>query len=152
MLVSVFSDGSFCRHKLVGGWGAFIKSNRGSLFRGGPLRGRVNTSLEAEVLAAVNAIHLAVSTEIAVEGDLILLQSDCTDALDILTLVGRSGTARCRYAKKLTNRLLMKKGIALNVRHVKGHQRSLEPRFKVNNICDEMAKEGMNEMRKKGWK
>lgn len=116
------------------------------------MRGRVNTSLEAEVLAAVNAIHLAVSTEIAVEGDLILLQSDCTDALDILTLVGRSGTARCRYAKKLTNRLLMKKGIALNVRHVKGHQRSLEPRFKVNNICDEMAKEGMNEMRKKGWK
>lgn len=141
MLVTIFTDASFCRHLSVGGWGAWFKSERGSLQFGGPFRGRVLSSLHAEAQAIVNAVHLSRATGIAVLGDDLLVQTDCTAA--ITWFEGRAVKHRETAAELAALVRKIHPEGSITYRHVPGHAGFGTRRTAVNEICDALAASGL---------
>ena len=86
MLVTVFSDASFCSHTKASGWGCYLVSERGRYEGGGQLQKRPASSAVAEGMAAVNSLMQALKSGIADPKDRILLQSDCQGLTKYLTL------------------------------------------------------------------
>lgn len=106
--------------------------------------------MEAELAAAVNAVHMAIQKGIAKRGDVVLLQSDC---LSIFPMIEE------RIPPKTENEILAREKlvywrealeIKVRVRHVKGHTRGMTPRTWVNNTCDKTARLHMENARRRG--
>lgn len=143
MLVSLFCDASFSHAQKVGGWGCWIKSNRGQVSGGGPFKTPMNVSNEAELCAVINAVHLGLKRGIIQSEDTVFVQSDCMRVIHLLqgrrtklTPVETSALA------KLAN-LERKQRLTFRCRWVKGHSRG-KTRHWCNNQCDKIAGAGMN--------
>lgn len=86
MLVTVFSDASWCPKTKAGGWGAWAKSERvqwGVQFSGA-FRRVVTGSNEAEIMAAACALASTLRSEVAAMGDTILFEIDNEHALRLV--------------------------------------------------------------------
>ena len=57
MKIIVLADASHCPQTKAGGYGFWIASARGKRGGGGQLKGKVDTSTLAEMMAIANAIH-----------------------------------------------------------------------------------------------
>lgn len=143
MLVSVFTDASWCPHKKVGGWGAWVKSGRGQFQKGGPFKTSVVSSQVAEMYAVLNGITVAMKTGLALPGDTLLVQTDCQSAIYAF---GRESKARCSEAQQaciMFKQAKAKHGVIVELRYVPAHTKGDKPRLWVNNLCDSLAREGM---------
>jgi len=153
VLVSVFADASYHHESGAGGWAGWAKSDRGSHYEGGPIRTSLTSSNDAEFLAAVNAVHMALARGIALNGDNILLQSDCQAVGHILARLGDYPTEIIKKARAHLMGLKFAHKLHITYRHVKGHSYRDEPRYAVNRLCDGLAGRGMVAARTAmGWR
>jgi ribonuclease HI len=156
MLVTVFSDASWCPRTRVGGWGAWAKSERvqwGVQFSGA-FRRLAYSSNEAEIMAAACALASTLRSEVAAEGDTILFEIDNEHALRLVTHDAPTGLrARSDLEKEAIEVLLelkVRHALTFKTRHVKGHSgRERRDRFGVNELCDRLAKKHMLEARQR---
>lgn len=157
MLVTIFSDASFCKNTQAGGWGGWAKSQRGTMRHSGAIRHQVFDASQAEMCAILNTIHLAVKRGVAITGDTLLIESDSLDALGCFERrcpgkkkipKGKRG-ARDRARRERRRFLIdaftkMVEGFQLRFKWVKGHQNdNAGPRAFINNQCDRDAKRHM---------
>jgi ribonuclease HI len=111
------------------------------------MKGVVQGSIAAEMLALCNATFIALKTGLVEAGDHILLQTDCVAAITAFEGQRNIKNPDERKAHGYLWRLKKAEGINISFRHVKGHTNNREARFVTNNLCDQRAKTGMREAR-----
>lgn len=134
--VTVFADASYCPQTGAYGWCFWVKF-------GSPAQTKVHhgggayvlNSLMAEVEALLKALEFVES--IPLDGKIVVLQSDCTGALNFPRV------------KSLMEKLVQLGAKRAYVKHVKGHQGTKDPRSAVNTMCDRNARNQMRKHRKK---
>jgi hypothetical protein len=163
MLISIFSDASFCQQSRAAGWGGWAKSERGTTRGGGPLHNIVGVN-EAEAAAIIETVKLSVmpwqemlgkgpipdSGAVTLPGDHLLVQSDSQSALRMLFSMQSKSFFREEF-----NRVLREYRLTARWRWVKGHHPGWKdsPRHAVNRSCDITAGRYMREERvRKGMK
>jgi ribonuclease HI len=130
-----------------------VKSERGHTSRGGSLKGKVDNTIEAEMMAIANGIFIALSSGILLNGDTVLVQTDSQSAIERYD--GRvPGTGRCVELRFTIEQWCEQHSIRLRFRHVKGHLEAAKAksRHHVNNTCDLLARKGMQKARSKHLK
>lgn len=150
MLVSLFTDASWCHRTKVGGWGAWAKSERGKFSTGAAFKDEAPNSTVAEMWAVINGIQATMNQPLFEVGDKILVQTDC-EGIVYLMATRRPPEAHKNRYKKLLTRLdeLAHKGNSVFIpKHVKGHTSGKEPRLWVNIFCDKIARKHMELARK----
>lgn len=172
MLVSLFSDASICHKRRVGGWAAWLKSDRGSIRTGSHFRTTVFDTSIAEAMAVVNGLVAGTNVKLIQAGDVVLIQTDNDSVMSVLegTAKRKVNIATHRRRKISWNRLRResryqnaeiqlvaaafakiksKFQLTIKWRHVKGHRGTADPRSAVNSHCDLIAREHMKRARKK---
>jgi ribonuclease HI len=149
MRVTIIADGSHCPTLKVGGYGFWAISQRGKLAGGGPLKGKILSSAEAEFKAIVNALSAALSNKIIQTADEVLIQTDSADIIRCLSTHAGDAQERfpdvwLRYEEVRTTFQLV-----IELRHVRGHTAISDQRSKAQRLCDSRAKKGLNIARKK---
>ena len=155
LVVTMFTDSSWCPETRAGGWSVWWKTDQGMERQAGGFKQPPASALHAELGALANGVWLLDRYRPApwMERGLIILQSDCLQALDLL--------ARRTLPKPgpLDDMVTLVQGIAgkrrwkLDLRHVKAHvgcgdRVTVEGRrTAVNNWCDEAAKAEMRRVR-----
>ena len=152
MLVTLFSDASWCPKQKVGGWGAWVKSkrvDRGAQYGGPFSRNDIPTSNAAETMAACCALWMALRDGIACKKDVILFQIDNQHTLRSLMQEWNKNVSPGpeQEAYEQIHALRCEHELTFRHRHVKAHQRPVNTRFGVNGLCDRRAKLHMREAR-----
>src|SRR5690606_28492994 len=102
MIVSVFSDASICTRKRVGGWGAWLKSDRGSIRTGGFFKHQISDITIAEAMAAINGLVAGLRAQLIHSGDRIILQTDNNSVQGILLgQTKRKATAKTKRRRNI---------------------------------------------------
>lgn len=143
MFVTIIADASFCPDLKVAGYGFWAISNRGKLRGGGAIKTDVLTNVTAECFAVCNALHEAILAGVVIEGDTVLLQTDCVGAIDALNHKRNTLNEQERSALIYKDKIAQSFKLKIRFKHVKGHSKNQAARFKSNNICDFHAKQGL---------
>lgn len=166
MLISLFSDASLCHDQHVGGWAAWLKSDRGGTRAGAAFGIRVRDTSLAEAMAVVNGLTMGVRTGVIHDGDVVLVQTDNNAVMSVLTgTARRQATPAVKKRRKMSwrrlkrevrdsnieidaissafSRIVEANGIEIRWRHVKGHSGIVDARSAVNRYCDKVAKQHM---------
>jgi ribonuclease HI len=165
--LTLICDASFQEETGAAGWGAWAKIStwpRGYFF-GGPFQSQMPTVQMAELCGLANAAYI-LSKEGRLEGvTRIMMQCDNMHALQMvkyfvkgtITASARDAnvhnlkprTARLAYtglavtALDKINHIAEKHGLVFSLRHVKGHHRSKQGPYWVNEQCDHIAAEAL---------
>jgi len=170
MNVTLFSDASLCEKHRIGGWAAWLKSNRGTIRRGGAFRAHINDITIAEAQAVVNGLFEGIRVGVIRQGDTVIIETDNDQVLGILhgtTL--RKATLAVKTRRKISWKelkqenqqrngqiaevaryfALAKAALQLDFRwrHVKAHTTMRDPRSSLNRVCDRQAKAHMQAAR-----
>lgn len=147
MWVTIIADASFCPETKRAGYGYWIASQRGKIGGEGAMSGSVENNIAAEMIALLNGLRAAVSKELILAGDCVLLQTDCQPAID--AFLDKRQTISNQELQLVNGYTKFVKRLELKVRfkHVKGHSENTEAKFIVNNICDRNAKRNMRKAR-----
>lgn len=148
MLVTILTDASWDQVRQVGGYGYWIASGRGKRPGGGPFRNRVFSSNQAEMQAAVNALHIALREGLVEAGDMVLFQLDNQHAIRVFGKAQKAVVQQEITIVEHLYNLAEEHELVLNFRHVKGHTNQSENRYVANAHCDRRAKKGMQEARR----
>lgn len=139
---TIIADASFCPDEQVAGYGYWIASPRGKHGGGGVCvhGGRVQTSTVAEMMAVCNAIWHAINRGLIRHHDSVLLQTDCTGAIQAFEgsrgFLSKQESDAVNYISSVES----KYEISFTYRHVKGHTRNRDARSVTNAICDKKAR------------
>lgn len=148
-LTTIITDASWCPKTNAGGWAAWVVNSGTRQKKSGVLRKYVG-SFEAECAAITNGFFVAHKTGLLVRKGKVIIQSDCTQALEVLIDQGRtSNPAVSKMIAQLAEYHHLYK-YEIEARHVRGHQNpNKDARTYVNNWCDREAKRHMREMRRR---
>ena len=149
MLVTIISDGSFCPFTNSGGYGFWIASKRGKLQGSGAFKEQSSSSLVVEMRAIMNGLHRALKDGLVLKGDKVLLQTDCTAAIDTFLGKRKYPHAQEQQAVEYFHMMVNRFKLTYEFRHVKGHTTPTDPRFSANRLCDKLAKKAMRKARSK---
>jgi ribonuclease HI len=132
---TVITDASFCHITKKAGWAAWIRVDglREPIKAYGSFKRKVSTSINAEKMAAINGVYLAVKHG----ADAVLLQSDCLSVVHLI-----DGTTKKQSLKTEWDGLLRQAGVSgvlLSAKHVRGHTKIDDARSYVNRWCDTHA-------------
>lgn len=144
----MITDASHCPKTKAAGYGYWAISKRGKRGGGGPLKNKIDSSNAAEVAALVNGLFIACESRIAVEGDHVLLQTDCQAAILALEGMRSNLTKDEKLAKHRFFLIKREYKVRISFRHVKGHTQRQEARYVTNSMCDSRARAGMKLARK----
>lgn len=136
--VTCYTDASFSREGA--GWGVWLRSNLGRLVRRGPCPAYVHSANEAEMAAIFAGLYLAHRTwGAAVRG--IWIFTDSQAAIHVLTADphGKRSTLGVARLRDKIRTFAEEHGIELDLRWVKGHQKTNTQRAYLNGQCDRMA-------------
>lgn len=147
MLVTIIADASFCQDTHTAGYGFWVASERGKLQGGGPMKKPVLNSTLAEAKAVCIALDAAVRAGLVVEGDEVLLQTDCVPAIDLLQQVGGPRGLEAKEVQDFFLNLQARVGIRTRLKHVRGHTKKKDARSVCNAHCDRRAKAGLQQAR-----
>jgi len=148
MIVSAFSDASFCHDTLAAGWAGWIKSDRGRIYRGGVIRAGVENTNEAEFCALGNTLALARRRGLVDRGDWLIAQTDNQRVRTVLTGATNFHLTQCEHeVVKWVEDFVKQLSLRFDIRHVKGHLGTLTPRNAVNTVCDKIARQHMRQER-----
>jgi len=147
MLVTIIADASFCQDTRTAGYGFWVASERGKLQGGGPMKRPVKTSVLAEAKAVCIALNAAVRAGLVVEGDEVLLQTDCFPAIHLLQQVGGPRELEVKEVQEFFTNLQARVGIRTRLKYVKGHTNNKDARSVCNAHCDRRAKKGLAQAR-----
>jgi ribonuclease HI len=147
MLVTIIVDASHCPDTKAAGWGCWIVSTRGRHHSGHAMRELVVNNSVAEMMAVVNGLWKAHAKGIMLQGDKVLIQTDCMAAINALT-----GVRICRVPQELEvvkayAHALDKLRVTVELRHVKGHSLGTEKKDYVQQRCDYAAGQAMRALR-----
>lgn len=152
MLVSLFTDGSFCPDTKVGGYGCWAKSTYGKCEAGGPIKRELTGATEAEVRACFAGLLLLEKQEWWRHTERVLVQIDNMHVVKVMHQ--KSAKIKLLHPKDMTFltsvlEFEQKHGVIVMAKHVKGHvsQRKGERRHWVNNRADALAKQGLRDAR-----
>lgn len=145
MLVTIFSDASYCPKIKRASWGGWVKSERGVARGGGVLRGTISDINISEARALVNAVHLGLRDQVLHKGDRIIAQTDNDCVMKVLNYAGPRD--EWRETAELARKLLGDHQLELTWRHVKGHKGYTSKRSSVNVYCDRVARYFLDEVR-----
>lgn len=151
MKVTIIADASWCPTTHAGGYGFWIASERGKYGGGGPCGKNElpNSSTSAEMMALCNALYIALKRGYVLEGDAVLLQTDCQNGINIFCKRQSCPTQQERKAVEYLKGLVKSFKLTVEFRHVKGHTSNPNARSVTNRLCDERAKKHMREIRKR---
>jgi ribonuclease HI len=172
MLVTLFSDASMCHHRMVGGWAAWLKCNRGTMRAGAPFSVRVRDTAMAEAMAVVNGMAIGLRDGLVLDGDEILVQTDNDSVMSVLLgtavrrtrteLKRRRGRSRSQIKRDVAvrndeiravasvfSRMTSTRDLTIRWRHVKGHRGKEDARSAVNTYCDVTARDHMRAARRR---
>lgn len=127
MLVSLFTDASWCQYTHAAGWGCWTKSDRTTALAGGVIEEPCLSANHAEMYALRYGLRLAARNGVLAKGDHILWRADCQHAINLF--------ADDRFIKNALERefvteireALAKWDNTLNVRWIKGHTKVHHP-------------------------
>lgn len=165
--VTIFADASYDPKTRRAGWAAWMKgAGKEASTVGGKIAIQCDASFSAETFATVNALYAARSRGYIVPGSVVMLQSDCLHALNVIRHHVHGATESKHpdgmgviliRAKKLRRqdhdalaaikKLMAETPFSIVVRHVRGHQTG-RGRAWVNEQCDLLAKRHMREARR----
>jgi ribonuclease HI len=147
MYVTIIADASRCAKTGASGYGFWIASQRAKFGGGGSFRQPTSSVEVAESLAICNAISIAISREAIKRQDSVLIQTDCVNAIDILS--GKRKTLREdeSVAFNFLRNVSEANALVISFRHVKGHSNLKGARYTTNRLCDQRAKVGMRKAR-----
>lgn len=149
MLVTLMADASFCPETGCAGYGYWIASQRGKDGGSGAMKDLCDTSSTAEMKAIANALFLASQKGLVCLNDRVLIQTDCEAAIDAFKGIRTRLTKQEQETKQYLIELKVKLDLVLEFRHVKGHSKRQEARFRSNNMCDKQAYAAMREARQR---
>lgn len=143
MKATVITDASFCPRTKAAGWAAWVRvdGRKEPIRRYGAFKNPVSSSLDAEMLAAINGVFIA-TKEGATE---VLIQTDCLAVVHMF-----EGVTVQRSIKDAFTRAKARAGVLgtrISARHVRGHTSDKAPRSWVNRWCDEHAGKQMRAQR-----
>lgn len=157
--VTLFADAAFDSKTGCAGWGAWIKGrSETSITAAGEFADLLASSIEAEIRALANGLHVAIKRGVVARGAVVMLQSDCITALAwILYGVANSqdrpaeGGLPVEATKRPQTKAAHSAGLRCIVdaakahdliiltRHVRGHMPGPNRQW-VNRLCDAEAK------------
>ena len=146
MNVTIIADASHCPETKAGGYGFWIASARGKRGGSGPLKGLVQTSTLAEMMAVVNALHQGLKFKLVEYQDSILIQTDCEAAMFAFGM-SRTLSPDEKNVVLFLQFLETKFNLTIAFRHVKGHSDKTDARFAANRYCDKSARKEMRIVR-----
>lgn len=151
LVVTVFTDASFCHRTKAAGFAVWIKTDKVTLRHAGAFKIDIATPGQAETAALGNGICAAVARLDMQPGDIIVAASDCLQAIHVIGGSGSDGKPD-RLMRAVRDRVkadLKARGVELRLKHVRAHQgKSAGPRNAVNEWCDGAAKTVMRDRRK----
>lgn len=127
--ITIFSDASFCNKTKASGFGGWVRlptESRAHITRGA-YSSRDNNVAELE---GINRTLWFAMTKTSFDGVRVVIQCDCEWALR-------------EFIDKHMEMLRDLNPKSIKIKHVKGHQSFNNPRYKVNNMCDQIAKQEM---------
>jgi len=138
MLITLFTDASYCSRTRIAAYAAWAKADGRTLRRSGVLRQPAANSTLAETMALVNGIHLAIAGMQPPPASRIIAQTDCLTAIEALTGGFTNPKAIRQYADIVAAyRLRIDAArVVVEFRHVGGHKGTVTPRNAVNTWCD----------------
>lgn len=149
MWVTIIADASYCPETNKAGYGFWIASQRGKHGGDGILESDIENNIVAEMMALLNALHVAVRCGLVQQKDSVLLQTDCQPAIDAFK--GRRVNITAQETELISwyNEFILANKLHMRLKHVKGHTKNEDARFVVNNICDRKARRNMRRARDK---
>lgn len=85
MLITLFTDASYCSRTKIAAYAAWAKVDGRTLRRSGVLKQPAANSTLAETMALVNGIHLVIAELRPPPSSRIIAQTDCLTAIEALT-------------------------------------------------------------------
>ena len=168
-MITLFTDASYCNKKNVAGWGSWVKADGWPTGRtyGGQLQ-KIYSSGEAELLAVERILEILFRSGHMNGHETIIIQSDSMHALDCImahkpirsTFSAGSGKRDVQAATPRNSPLphgaldIVKQieayvlGRAIYLRHVKGHNGGESTRSWVNEKCDYIARQNLDNARR----
>lgn len=147
MNVTIMCDASYDHEHRIAGYGYWIACGRGKIGGGGIVVSQVENNNTAEMMAICNSIWQGLNKRLIQNGDSLLIQSDCSSAMDKLTSAQKAVTQQERLALAYFEKIKEQHNLGIRFRHVKGHTNNPEARFAANRACDKRAKEAMRRER-----
>jgi ribonuclease HI len=137
MLLTLFVDASYYHETGASAYAFWAVSERGKLTFSGRFTKKIEGSGHAELAAIANALHVVLPHPIAAGAKQVLIQSDCTGAIDRVKNKDSS-----RHGKLLQHILSTadKYGVSVIMRHIKAHSGTGEPRLFCHDWCDKEAR------------
>jgi len=144
IFATVITDASHCGETNAAGWAAYIRidGQKAPVKMYAPFKKPLTTSMEAELLAAINGMCLAKFHG----AEQILLQTDCLAVVSLIN--GQTRKRRLRNKFFAACDLAKLDPTEVRARHVKGHTRVQDARSYVNRWCDKNARAAMRQYRK----
>jgi ribonuclease HI len=152
MLITLFTDASYCSRSRVGAYAAWAKADGRTVRHSGVLKQTVENSSLAETMALVNGICVALAAMRPPAASKIIAQTDCLAAIHALSGMLRK-TRTIRQYESIVAAYRAKvaaAGIVVEFRHVAGHKGTATPRNAVNTWCDEECRRLMRAARAVG--
>lgn len=152
MICTIMSDASVCPDTGAGGWGVWMKSNRGHFQGGGSYKERTPIVHLAEGKALYIAVWSAFKYGIAERGDKVILQTDSMLFIKSYQDGFKHQRTKNKYremiglAEKMIA-LIESKGCSHEIRHVEAHSPKKASRNYINEMCDGLAKTAMKSQR-----
>jgi ribonuclease HI len=138
MLITLFTDASFCHRTQIAAYAVWAKADGRTVRHSGVLKQPVPTSALAETMALVNGIYVTIATMRPPAASKIIAQTDCLGAIHALSGMVRRPRAVRRFAAivEAYQQKIAAAGVEVELRHVSGHRGTLTPRNAVNTWCD----------------
>lgn len=146
---TIIADASFCPQTGAAGYAFWYASERVKYGGAGPMKTKVSSSGVAEMMAVVNGLHDACMKGHIDEGDTVLLQTDCKEAISAFKGSRRVHSVDERTVAQHLHNLERSFKLRITYRYVPGHTNGETARTATNNICDAKAKIHMRNMRHK---
>lgn len=147
MWVTIIADASYCPETGKAGYGFWIACERGKLGGDGVIAVDVENNIAAEMMALLNALHVARRRNLVQQKDSVLLQTDCQPAIDAFRGQRLNITEQEKDLVLWFERFCKEHDLHIRMKHVKGHTTRDDARFVVNNICDRKARQNMRKAR-----
>lgn len=147
MIITLFTDASFCPTTRLASYAAWAKADGQVLRKSGMLKDLPENSTEAEIKAIINGLYFVLVEMRPPEGSWIIAQTDCKTAMDLFLGKVRSVPAWNGFTSVILPKLHQAK-VKTDFRHVKAHKGNSSPKNAVNTWCDQEARRLMRAARK----
>jgi ribonuclease HI len=148
MNITIFCDASYCDRSKIGGYGIWIKTERGTHRFKGAFKEPLSGPGRAEMAALANALHVAHKIYSPGADDTLFVTTDCLNAIETIKMPTVRKNNRDNQALLYIRDLLLTSKARYDFRHVKAHKGNVNPRSAVNTWCDRAARAEMRALRK----